>query len=130
MESGKGIKFNFNTDAKKVKESKEAVNSNELSELSNVEPVETPETPVELIDNVSKESEDTQEATEEAEEKKAVVTYVGNGTWRDGNGKIWSRTEKPNIDIVATRSYSKDEYDEREDIKFMVKYGAMKVTLV
>ena len=111
----------------------ELTKSNELSET---EQVEAGQASAELTDNTSKTAEDTSETKEETqheEESKAgtivVVTYVGGGIWKDEAGKLWS-AKNVTDNILSERQYSKEEYDKREDIKFMVGYGAMKISVV
>lgn len=111
----------------------ELAKSNELNET---EQVETGQASAELTDNASETAEDTRETKEETpheEESKTgtvvVVTYVGGGIWKDEAGKLWSAKNMTN-NILSERQYSKEEYDKREDIKFMVGYGAMKISIV
>lgn len=111
----------------------ELAKSNELNET---EQVETGQAFAELTDNTSETAEDTSETKEETpheEESKAgtvvVVTYVGGGIWKDEAGKFWS-AKNVTDNILSERQYSKEEYDKREDIKFMVGYGAMKISVV
>ena len=111
----------------------ELAKSNELNET---EQAETGQASAELTDNTSKTAEDTSETrgeTPHEEESKAgtvvVVTYVGGGIWKDEAGKLWSAKDMTN-NILSERQYSKEEYDKREDIKFMVGYGAMKISVV
>lgn len=111
----------------------ELAKSNELSET---EQAEIGQASAELTDNTSETAEDTSETKEETpheEESKAgtvvVVTYVGGGIWKDEAGKLWSAKNVTN-NILSERQYSKEEYDKREDIKFMVNYGAMKISVV
>ena len=111
----------------------ELAKSNELNEI---EQAETGQASAELTDNASETVEDTSETkgeTPHEEESKAgtvvVVTYVGGGIWKDEAGKLWSAKNMTN-NILSERQYSKEEYDKREDIKFMVGYGAMKISIV
>ena len=106
------------------------------NELNGTEQAETGQASVELTDNTSETAEDTNETkgeTPHEEESKAgtvvVVTYVGGGIWKDEAGKLWSAKDMTN-NILSERQYSKEEYDKREDIKFMVGYGAMKISVV
>lgn len=110
----------------------ELAKSNELNEAEQAEG----QASAELTDNTSETAEDTRETKEETpheEESKAstvvVVTYVGSGIWKDEAGKLWS-TKNVTNNILSERQYSKEEYDKREDIKFMVGYGAMKISVV
>lgn len=105
-------------------------------ELNKTEQTEAGQASAELTDNTSETAEDTRETKGETpyeEESKAgtvvVVTYVGSGIWKDEAGKLWSAKNMTN-NILSERQYSKEEYDKREDIKFMVGYGAMKISVV
>ena len=114
-------------------------NNAELSksnELNETEQAEAGHASAELTDNTSETAEDTSETKEETpheEENKAgtvvVVTYIGGGIWRDEAGKLWSAKNMTD-NILSERQYSKEEYDKREDIKFMVGYGAMRISVV
>ena len=111
----------------------ELAKSNELNEI---EQAETGQASAELTDNASETAEDTSETkgeTPHEEESKAgtvvIVTYVGGGIWKDEAGKLWS-AKNVTDNILSERQYSKEEYDKREDIKFMVGYGAMKISVV
>lgn len=123
------IKFDFGASTQEA-----SVNSAESKELNDDEAIEAQTDGAELTDNTSDNSENKAEASnEEAKDEeagKAVVSYIGNGVWRDAEGKCWSRNERNDVDILSTRSYDKDEYEERDDLKFMVKYGEMKLSLV
>lgn len=103
-------------------------NSTELKESEHIEQAETPIKPVELMNNATEGHEDNDEIDKE-EPTKAVVRYVGSGIWKDSNKELWSNEHKTST-IMAERTYSIDEYEGREDIKFMVGYGAMQVTFV
>lgn len=115
------------------------IDINELkksTELKESEPAETKAKSEELIDNASEPVEDINEIKEEPEAEKeekesgkVIVRYAGNGTWKDSKGKLWANMNKSK-DILAERQFSKEEYETREDIKFMVSYGAMIATEV
>lgn len=107
------------------------------AELKASAPIETKVESVELTDNAVEKTEDTNEikqetadeaSTEEAQAK-VIVRYVGSGVWKDSHGKLWANENKTE-NILAERQYSQAEYKSREDIKFMVSYGAMKMTEV
>lgn len=105
-------------------------------ELNKTEQTEAGQASAESIDNTSEKAENTNETKKETpheEESKAgavvVVIYVGGGIWKDEAGKLWSAKNMTN-NILSERQYSKEEYDKREDIKFMVGYGAMKISVV
>ena len=129
-----------------IKTNVEGVNVNtenpaEIEKLDEVNQANTNEQSEQLIDDVSQtagdDSKTTEEAeakTDEAEEKKktgktVVVRYIGNGIWKDGKGELWA-SENKSANILNERQYSINEYNDREDIKFMVKYGTMKETYV
>lgn len=106
-------------------------NSTESEELKVEKQVETQAEPVESVNNETESHEDTNE-TEQAEEtegEKAVVRYVGNGIWKDGENCLWANKDMGGK-IRSERTYSKDEYKNRMDLRFMVTYGAMQVTFV
>lgn len=125
-----GIKFDFDKNKDAKVDAEEKVESAELTESTDATEAEAPTSDTELTDNASDGKENHNEADAQTDGDKAVVTYVGNGVWRDSEGKGWARTENRGAGILATRSYSKAEYDKREDLNFMVKYGEMKLTLV
>lgn len=121
-------------DINKIKETTDK--SAKTEELKTSKQAETKKQSAELTDNASEKAEDTKETdteqTTETEDKagdKVVVTYVGSGIWRDSKGKLWA-SENKSDGILSERQFTAGEYDGREDIKFMVGYGAMKVTYV
>lgn len=67
-------------------------------------------------------SKDTQKSTDESGATKHVVTYVGGSEYIDASKHVWHKGDE--------MTYSDDEYNERNDIHFMVKYGEMKHTIV
>ena len=133
----KATKYDFGEDTKKT-----TANSTESTKSADVSAAVAPSDGAESTDNASETAEDTEkteaEATEEkageaatsAASKKVLVEYCGNGVWKDAKGKCWSRIEKPTVDILASRSFEQNDYDRRDDLKFMVKYGEMKIRLV
>lgn len=112
-------------------------NSTEIEELKANEQAEVNTEPVESTNNASDTTENTNEIeqTTEAEETKkeasdkVIVTYVGGGIWKDSHGELWASSNK-SVNILSERQYKASEYEKREDIKFMVAYGAMKETYV
>lgn len=109
-------------------------NKTESTEFEHVEPTKTQPQFAELTDNTSKESEnhsETDKKAEPTETKKAIaiVRYIGYGVWKDSRGELWANEDKT-VNIVSQREYSADEYQERDDLRFMVGYGAMKMTIV
>ncbi len=54
--------------------------------------------------------------------KKHLITYIGNGEFVDVCGHKWHKDDE--------QTYSEEEYKVRCDIHFMVKYGAMKHSVV
>lgn len=131
-------KIDLNTKQEEVKT--QTSNSTETEKLANVEPAKTQTQSAELTDNTSAKSENTQKtdkqtnkAEQKTEDKKGtvVVTYIGSGVWKDESGELWASTIPASAgSIINERQYSASEYDSREDIKFMVGYGAMKATFV
>lgn len=112
-------------------------NSTESEELKHDEQPKTQAESVGLINNETERHEDINEIkpqTQTTEEEtqageKAVVCYIGNGIWKDSKGALWADTDKT-ANIVRERKYTVEEYNEREDLKFMVSYGVMRVTFV
>lgn len=102
-------------------------NSAESKELKASEQPKAGEQPVELINNALEGQKDTDEIKAEAEatedkETMAIVRYVGSGIWKDSTGLVWKNEDN--------HKYAIPEYEKREDLKFMVGYGAMRVTFV
>lgn len=118
--------FKFNNTKE---EEKPVVDSTKSNKSSNAKPAFATPSMEELTGNTSEDKENASKIKEDTSKKKAIITYVGNGVWRDAKGVCWSRVEKVNVNILTTRSYDEAEYNEREDLKFMVKYGEMKLTL-
>ena len=116
---------------------KDMVNSTEIKKSNDVNHIEAGKQSAELIDNTSEGTEDINKTEEKkqtkAEDKEAtgkvVVTYVGGGVWKDSKGELWASHDKASS-IKSERQYTASEYEERNDIKFMVQYGSMKVTHV
>lgn len=126
------MEFDFNKNKKEAKEVvTPTVNTDELGKSTDVKPVEAPIDTPELTGNVSDKAENKAETEAKAPNgEKVVLMYLGGGVYRDKEGKCWSRDEKPNANILSTRAYAVDEYEAREDLKFMVQYGEMKKSLV
>lgn len=117
--------FNFNDEQKQDE-------SAELEGLKQDKPTEAPTNNEELTNNTKEKAEDNKQinskATEKEEPKKAgnvLVSYVGNGTWVDADRERWSKNAKPDVGILTNRTYTKEEYEIRGDLKFMVNYGEM-----
>lgn len=109
-------------------------NSAKVDKSADIKPAETPAQSAELIDNTSKKAEEPQKTEEEHKqeerrEDKVVVRYVGSSIWKDSKGDLWAHIDKTK-NILHERQYSKEEFDKREDIAFMVKYGEMQATYV
>ena len=116
----------------KVIKTTTGLNQNKPS--SDVKKVDTPIKSDELINNTEENKEDTNEiAQEQADTQNAtemvVVTYVGNSIYKDEHKELWANADKSE-NILSTRQYTAEEYDKREDLKFMVGYGEMKATHV
>lgn len=63
---------------------------------------------------------------------KHLVTFNGNGIWKDKEGKLWSRDRQNGNDILMSREYNsdldKDSFlQDRSDFDFMIKYGSMSI---
>lgn len=52
------------------------------------------------------------------------IMYIANGIWKDNKGVYWSR--EPHTNCIQSKTFSEEEFQARDDIKFMVKYGSMK----
>lgn len=130
----------INMNMNKVKET--TVNSTEIKESTDVKSAEASIESAELTDDTSVNHEDINEIKQENadsknEETKAeiesngtvIVRYVGGGAWIDEKGCYWANENKSD-NILHERQYSKSEYESREDIKFMVAYGAMESTII
>lgn len=123
------MEFNFNQNKKE--EVKEAtVNPSEIKESTDIENTEAPADAPELIDNASDNAENASKIDKAPNGEKVVLTYLGGGVYRDSKGECWSRTDNEHANILSTRAYAVDEYEAREDLKFMVQYGEMKKSLV
>lgn len=119
-----------------MKAKEATINPTEIEELTEVKPAEAPIESAESIDDVNTSHEDTNETKQEkGEEAKpepngtVIVRYIGGGIWIDEKGNYWANEDKSN-NILHERQYSKAEYESREDIQFMVSYGAMKIVTV
>ena len=117
---------------------KDTVNSEEIEKLETSEQVETNKQSEELIDNAVEKAEDTSEIAQDVKTEtkketkhgdKVIVRYIGGGIWKDSKGALWASTNKSDS-ILGERQYDTNEYEKREDIKFMVKYGTMIETYV
>lgn len=87
---------------------------------------EEPEKPSET--EPGHESEEQQEPEQDKVQAAGVlVKYIGASIWRDEEGKYWA-SEKKSDNILTERQFTAEEYDMRDDIKFMVQYGEMKAT--
>lgn len=67
---------------------------------------------------------------EVAPKKKHIITFIGNGVHKDSLGKAWFKGEHENPEILSSREYSDEDYATREDLHFMVQYGAMKCNTI
>jgi hypothetical protein len=82
---------------------------------------------------ISEQLENTKETEAESRTGKTVkhvVTYIGNGNWIDGVNEKWARQTVAGTGIMNSREYTDVEYQTREDLKFMISYGAMTVVTV
>lgn len=95
-----------------------------------------PNASTELTGNASKGQKDINETATKTDEKATVtkgktviVEYVGGSIWKDSEKELWAKTGN-GAGIKPQRQYSAEEYEKREDLKFMVGYGEMKATFV
>lgn len=78
----------------------------------------------------SNQQEQPKEETQTKSNGVCIVDYIGNGVWIDSENQKWANKDVSGTNIKCQRKYSADEYDKRDDIKFMVSYGEMKLTTV
>lgn len=111
----------------------ELTDTEQKSQETNVKPIateqaKTTETTEQVISQVPPvpQVQDTCTNTDDSVEccDKHMVTFVGQGIWIDGHGNAWCKTERDNM--ITTKTFTDDEFNSREDIVFMVRYGAMK----
>ena len=121
-------------DMNKIKEN--TINSTEVKESKTDKRTETAIKSKELTNNASEIATDNNETKQEPTKaikaeagNKVIIRYIGSGIWKDSDGKFWA-SENKSDNILNERQYSISEYNKRDDIKFMVKYGAMKETHV
>jgi hypothetical protein len=112
----------------------DTVNSTETEQLETSTDTEAPINTQDELANTSAQSENT-EGTEPTEEQtsgvtKHIVTYIGGGHWIGSDGKVWARESMSGTDIKNIREYDDEDFKSREDLKFMIGYGAMTVTTV
>lgn len=55
---------------------------------------------------------------------KIVLKYIGQGTYKDRAGMLWSK-DGGSMRVQAVRKINKQEYNNRTDLQFMIKYGTM-----
>lgn len=102
-------------------------NSAKVEELKESEGAETPTEAPEIKETAKEESEEPQEQTEKgatSNNKKHVLKYVATGAWIDQEHRTWAKNHE-NPDIIDTMTISDDEYQSRQDLQFMVSYGAI-----
>ena len=93
--------------------------------------------PAELINESTDKAEGIDETAPKQKQKKkktieegvVVVKYIGGGVWKDSEGEYWAKSDMTQ-DILCERQYAKSEYDTRDDLKFMVNYGSMQISIV
>lgn len=120
-------------EAKTIKQEQKAT---ENQTIQNSESNKQPNASAESINNATDNAGNTNETASKQEQKateaggkKVVVEYIGGSIWRDSNKELWSRQDN-GAGIKSQRQYSAEEYEKRDDIKFMVGYGEMKATYV
>lgn len=73
-----------------------------------------------------------QEPTEKPEQTDGVkhhLTFLGHGIWTDAVGQYWHRNEGKG-GCITHKLMGDAELQARPDIKFMIKYGAIKDVIV
>lgn len=93
-----------------------------IDNMNGVNEVKTPSDSLEIKPTQEDTSKDTQKSNEESGVTKHVVTYIGSSEFTDSTGHKWHNNDE--------ELFTDDEYDVREDLHFMVKYGEMKHTVV
>lgn len=93
-----------------------------IDNMNGVNATDTPSNSLEIKPNQEDTSKDTQKSNGESDITKHVVTYIGTSEFIDNTGHKWHH----NDEVLLTD----DEFDAREDLHFMIKYGEMKHTIV
>ena len=99
------------------------VNAPEADLKPNVEvaPVLTDQNSIQINPELTEDSKETASdcvaAVPEHGTKKHTCTYMGNGVWTDRDGMNWVRKD--------THVFTDEEFATRDDIKYMIDYGAI-----
>lgn len=99
------------------------VNAPEADLKPNVEvaPVLTDQDSIQINPELTEDSKETASdcvvAEPEHGTKKHTCTYMGNGVWTDRDGMKWVRKD--------THVFTGEEFATRDDIKYMIDYGAI-----
>ena len=99
------------------------VNAPEADLKPNVEvaPVLTDQNSIQINPELTEDSRETASDCVAAEPehgtKKHTCTYMGNGVWTDRDGMNWVRKD--------THVFTDEEFATRDDIKYMIDYGAI-----
>ena len=100
-----------------------------IGNMSGVNAVNASATAPQINQEAENTSKDTQKPTEANAQQastetavKHVLVYIGQSEYKDSTGKKWHKNDEG--------TYTEQEYSTREDLKFMVKYGEMKHTVV
>ena len=99
------------------------VNAPEADLKPNVEvaPVLTDQNSIQINPELTEDSKETASdcvaAGPEHGTKKHTCTYMGNGVWTDRDGMNWVRKD--------THVFTDEEFATRDDIKYMIDYGAI-----
>ena len=99
------------------------VNAPEADLKPNVEvaPVLTDQNSIQINPELTEDSKETASdcvaAGPEHGTKKHTCTYMGNGVWTDRDGMDWVRKD--------THVFTDEEFATRDDIKYMIDYGAI-----
>ena len=108
------------------------VQSTKIEELKTSEAVGMP-SDIQKLDGDAKEGQEDIKETgiktqRKTDSKTHLITFMGNGVWMDNNGVAWSRDKRDNT--ISDMTFSTDEIADREDIRFMISYGAMKEVII
>ena len=99
------------------------INAPEADLKPNVEvaPVLTDQNSIQINPELTEDSKETASdcvaAGPEHGTKKHTCTYMGNGVWTDRDGMDWVRKD--------THVFTDEEFATRDDIKYMIDYGAI-----
>lgn len=101
------------------------MNQIQMNNMNGVGMAVAPATDLEIKkedENTSKGAFESNTSDTQKKQTKHVVTYIGNSEFIDATGHKWHNNDE--------HTYDDNEYTNRKDLHFMVKYGEMKHTVV